>query len=301
MKLDSLRATVTDQIVRALENGVKPWTAGWDRGALVQRPLRHNGTAYRGINVLLLWISATEHGFTNPYWMTYRQAAALGGQVRKGSRGTPVIVYKPLPADADEAESGGEVSRRGFSKVYSVFNANQIDGLPTAYHGVQPDAPAPRSHDALAAYSALMDVHQPAYEEGPQPCYIPSRDVVRWPDISVFHTPEDQLATVCHELAHWTGSKDRLARDGIIKSFDKQQYAYEELVADLAAAFMGATFGILGQQLDNHASYIGSWIKLLSDPAVLFKAAAEAERACDFLLTAEVIDRTGSKSLSAAA
>lgn len=289
MKLDTLRASVTARIVKALEAGVKPWSAGWDRSQAFCRPLRHNGKPYRGINVLMLWMSAHQHEFQSPYWMTYRQAAAAGAQVRKGSKGTQVIIYKPIVDETPDGET--DEPTRGFSKAYAVFNADQIDGLADHYYPASSAEPTARSHDPLAAYSALMAVHKPKYEEGPQPCYIPARDVVKWPNISVFHTPADQLATVCHELAHWSGARSRLARAGIVEPFEKTRYAYEELVADLAAAFMGASFGILGEQFDNHASYIATWIELLSDNSVIFKAAAEAERVCDFLLTPAVIDQ----------
>tara|TARA_R110002124_G_scaffold198679_5_gene365571 strand:+ start:561 stop:1466 length:906 start_codon:yes stop_codon:yes gene_type:complete len=290
MKIEALRESVTARIVKALETGVKPWSAGWDGQGYVGRPLRYNGGAYRGINVLMLWMAATQFEFQSPYWMTFRQAGALEARICKGAKGTPVIVYKPLGPSDDEHEVESSPARRGFSRTYHVFNAEQIEGLPDHFYPARAADGAPRQHDALSAYDALMSFHQPHYEEGPQPCYIPARDVVRWPAIGAFHSPQDHLATACHELAHWSGAGQRLARDGIIHAIDKQRYAYEELVAELAAAFMGASFGILGKQIDDHASYIAAWIRLLKDPGIIFRAAADAERACDFLITPTVCD-----------
>ena len=302
MKTEQLRELITAKIIKALQDGVKPWTAGWDRQASLSRPLRHNGTPYRGINVLMLWMVAADRGFESPYWMTYKQAQSLGGQVRKGSKSTAVLVYKSLdpkeegaPSDAGETPAG----RRIFSRAYNVFNADQIDGLDAPYVNAPP--PEPRAHDALAAYDALMEVHAPQYEVGPQPCYVPARDMVRWPEVGTFHSPEDHLATTCHELAHWSGAGHRLARDGVAKPYNKLRYSYEELVAELSAAFMGGTFGIVGHQIDDHAAYIDHWIQLLDEPTIIFKAAAEAEKACNFLITQPVLDALDRRSLPLAA
>lgn len=278
MKADALRETVTAQIVAALKTGVKPWSPSWRGAGALHRPLRHNGQPYRGINVIMLWMSAQERGFASPYWMTYRQAAALDAQVAKGSKGTPVIAFQPADPDADPDDRRA----RPFSRAYYVFNADQIEGLPA--HFKASEEPVSSSNDPLDAYELMMRHCDVRYEEHAGGAfYRPSTDTVHWPNVRDFTTPAAQFATAAHELGHASGAAHRLNREGIVGKRTTASYAYEELVAELTAAFVGARAGIFGEHLDDHSAYLDHWLKVLEEPAALFRAAREAETAADFV------------------
>jgi antirestriction protein ArdC len=277
---------ITDQIVAALEQGVKPWTQPWNAAhaaGQVSRPLRHNGQPYAGINVLTLWASAMERAYAAPIWMTFRQALELGGHVRKGEKGSPVV-YANTIVRTEESESGDDEDRViPFLKAYTVFNIEQIEGLPAHYYARAAAEPNPdqRVAAAEAFFAALgADIRH----GGSSACYVPSLDYIQMPPFDAFCGAHGYYATLGHECCHWTRHKARLDRDLGRKAFADEGYAREELVAELGAAFLCADLGLALAGRADHAAYIGSWLKVLKgDKRAIFSAAAHAQRAVDFL------------------
>lgn len=275
-----LYSRITEQIVVQLEAGVHPWIRPWTGGGAAGRPLRHDGTPYTGINVLLLWSEAALRGYAAASWMTFRQALALGGCVRRGERGTTVVYANQLVrTEADEA--GEETERRiPFLKAYTVFNVEQIDGLPERYRPRPPEPVNPGVRD-LAAERFFAATGAEVRHGGACAFYAPSTDHIQLPPFESFLDPQAYYATLGHECVHWTGHSARLARDF---SRSNAAYAREELVAELGAAFLCADLGLELEPREDHAAYLGHWLEVLrQDRRFLFSAAAHAQRAVDWL------------------
>ena len=261
---------VTDTIIRDLEQGTRSWIKPWtttSKDSDSIRPLRRDGTPYRGINVLILWSEAIEHGYSSSTWMTYRQAQALGAQVRKGEHGATVVYAKTIEQAEDDAVTGdATVTRIPMLRAYTVFNTDQIDGLPAP----TPAQPSPIKEsvstrielaDAFIAATGATIVHR-----GNRACYIPSADRIEMPpyaqfiDTSTASAAEGYYATVLHELIHWTSPPHRCDRD-LGKRFGDHAYAREELVAEIGAAFLCADLSITLEPRSDHAAYLGSWLE----------------------------------------
>ena len=273
----SIYERITDAIVVDLEQGVAPWVKPWNGSA---DPVPHNAAtrrAYRGINHLLLGMRCYADGYRTNGWLTFRQAQERGGTVRRGEKGTTVVLFKPL--DQDEASVSSFSKPRAVIRAFTVFNIDQTEGLddlvPTA------DAPIPwdphESAECVIDQSGADIRHQ-----GFQAFYASSRDCVYLPERSSFPSSDGYYATALHELSHWTGHKSRLNRD-FSGRFGSEAYAVEELIAELSAAFLSAHCRIPGQL--QHSNYIASWLKVLnSDKRAIFMAAAQAQKAADYLL-----------------
>lgn len=277
---------ITNQIAAALEQGVKPWTQPWNAAHAagnVSRPLRHNGQPYAGINVLTLWASAMERHYAAPIWMTFRQALALGGHVRKGEKGAPVVYANTIVRTEDGADGEDEERAIPFLKAYAVFNIEQIDGLPAHYYAPAHSEPNPDRRIAHAEdfFTALgADIRH----GGNSAFYVPAQDFIQMPPFKAFRDAQAYYATLGHECCHWTRHKSRLDRDFGRKLFADEGYAREELVAELGAAFLCADLGLKLEDREDHAAYIGSWLKVLKDDTrAIFAAAAHAQRAVDYL------------------
>jgi antirestriction protein ArdC len=277
---------VTTAILADLERGVRPWLRPWSLdhcGAAVSLPLRHTGEAYRGVNVLLLWAAAEARGYDRPTWMTFRQALALGGHVRKGERGATVVYAGQLSGPVTEDEAAAEpVSRSAyFLRAYTVFNLAQIEGLPEA-PATGTVVSAPERIAAVEAFFAATGLE--VRHGGGQAFYVPSRDYVQMPPLAAFADTEAYYATLAHEATHWTGHASRLARDLGEVRFGDPAYAREELVAELGAAFLCAELGLSLTPRTEHADYLGHWLAVLrADRRAIFSAASQAQRACDYL------------------
>lgn len=279
-------ARITDQIVAALEQGVKPWTQPWNAAHAagpVSRPLRHNGQAYAGINVLTLWSSAMERHYAAPIWMTFKQAIELGGHVRKGEKGSPVV-YADKMVKTELDEQGNDEERViPFLKAYTVFNVEQIDDLPAHFYARAEHAPNPDERDQNAE-AFFAETRADIRHGGNSAYYVPSQDFIQMPPFDSFRDAQSYYATLAHESTHWTRHKSRLDRDLGRKSFGDEGYAREELVAELGAAFICADIGLKLEDRDDHAAYIISWLKVLrNDKRAIFSAAAHAQRAADYL------------------
>jgi antirestriction protein ArdC len=275
--------TITAAIVERLEAGTRPWVQPWT-GASVSRPLRACGTPYQGINVLWLWMAAEAAGHSPPFWMTYRQSQLLGGQVRKGERGTVAIFYRAYQAEeADEADDAEGPRTRRVLKSFTVFNACQIDGLPGRFFPEPRPLPPPTERDsALARFFAAIPVKIRHW--GAEAFYSPVLDQITMPEPGLFRDLDHYRATLAHELSHWTGHENRLARQ-LGARFGSEAYAMEELVAELSSAILGAELGLPVDHLDHHASYLASWLKVLkADSRAILAVAAKAEEAASLLL-----------------
>lgn len=278
---------VTAQIVAELEKGERPWLKPWSAehaAGRITRPLRANGIPYRGINVLMLWGAAVAQGFAAPLWLTYKQAQELGGQVRKGEKGS-LVVYANTITRTETDEATGEDHERDipFMKGYTVFNAEQVEGLPAHFYALQ--APA---LDTVArierAESFFVATGAAVQHGGNQAFYTMAEDRVQMPPFEAFRDAQSYYATLAHEVTHWTRHPKRLARDFGRKSWGDEGYAMEELVAELGAAFLSADLDLTPEPRPDHAAYIASWLKVLKgDKRAIFSAAAHAQRAADFL------------------
>ena len=279
-----LYSRVTAQILEDLERGVRPWTRPWSSNPSagpVSRPLRHNGEPYRGINVLLLWAEATARGFGAPTWLTFRQAVSFGGRVRKGEHGA-TVVYANRVSRTEQAEDGTEADHQfRFLKAYTVFNVDQVDGLPERFHAPAKPELGPQARVAHAeAFFASTGARVRHF--GDSAFYSPTSDLVQLPKFSSFADPLSYYATLAHECVHWTGHATRLGRDFSAKR--DETYAREELVAELGAAFLCADLGLALEPREDHAAYLASWLKVLGrETHFIFTAAAHAQRAADFL------------------
>ena len=276
---------ITNQIVAHLEAGVKPWTQPWQsaQGA-VSRPLRHNGVPYAGINVLTLWCSSMERGFSSPTWMTFKQALELGGAVRKGEKGSPVVFASSMTKTEADATSGEEQERNiPFLKSYTVFNIEQIEGLPETFYATSEIVPNPDAR--IAECEAFFKATGATVKRGgDRAFYAPGPDFIQMPEFETFRDAQSYYATLAHESTHWTAPKSRLDRSFEQKRWGDEGYAREELVAELGAAFLCADLGIALEDRADHAAYIGAWLKVLkNDKRAIFSAAAHAQRAVEFL------------------
>ena len=278
--------TVTDAIVAALEaGGVRPWVKGWAETGGLQ--LRENGQEYRGVNQFLLGLIAASMGYTSPYWLTFKQAQADGMTVRKGERGSLVVFTKRI---AIKDDATGEDKVIPILKHYTVFNLGQCDlqegrEMKAKYQAAA-IAEARAKDRPVDVEAALKATGAIVREGGDAAYYSPALDFVQMPPFAAFTTSGGYVATLAHELVHWTGHKSRCNRDQTGR-FGTPSYAREELVAELGAAMACARLGIAGEHIDNHAAYVGSWLKVLrSDKRAIFTASAQAQSAVDFLLGA---------------
>lgn len=226
-------ARITDHIIADLEEGVRPWFKPWsakNTEGRITRPLRHTGQPYTGINVLLLWSEAVSRGFASPYWMTFKQACDYGAHVRKGETGA-LVVYADRVRKTGTDDNGEEVEREiPFLKAYTVFNIEQIEGLPPHY--LAPATPAPTLLTRIAQAEAFFAAcGSDLRHGGNQAYYAPAADYVQMPPFEAFKDAESYYATLAHEHIHWTRHQSRLNREFGRKRFGDEGYAREELVA----------------------------------------------------------------------
>lgn len=273
-----LYQTVTDKIVEQLEAGVTPWVKPWTNSGFGGLPYNAStGKAYRGINVMMLYAPG---GSTGDGWMTYQQAKEVGAQVRKGERGSMVVFFKPLKIeDRNAAPEAADKSKTiPMLKYYTVFHTSQIDGLAAKYLPKETAKPTEKQR-IEAAEQYLAQAH--IIHGGDRAFYRIDTDSITLPQQAQFKSVDDYYATALHELTHWSGHSTRCARE-YGRRFGDTAYAREELVAEMGAAFLCAKTGITAQL--QHASYIGSWLKVLkADKRAVLVAAGAAQRAADYI------------------
>lgn len=266
---------ITDRIVEMLEKGVAPWRKPWTGGGLPVNMVSKKH--YRGINTFLLYSSP----HSTPYWLTFKQAKEMGGNVRKGEKGMPVIFWKLY--EKENAE--GEMKKLPVLRYYTVFNADQCEGI---------EAPAEDAreweHNPIEAAEAIQLAmpNRPTVEfGGTRAFYQPATDSVTVPELKRFEKPEEFYSTLFHELAHSTGHESRLNREGVtgMHFFGDHEYSKEELIAEMTAAFLCGHCGIDNATLENSAAYLQGWIKALKgDKRLAITAAAQAQKAANYIL-----------------
>ena len=276
---------ITEKVIEMLEQGTIPWKRPWK---VTNRQATSVATkkGYRGMNWLLLNSIMVTEGYKRPEFLTYKKAAEMGGNVIKGQRGWPVTLWQWF----DKKEGGkvvygpnGKPQQIPFLRYYTVFNADQVEGIewPELGDDKQIDF-TPLEHAQV-----LIDEWEecPVIEHtGVRACYSRQDDKVLMPEANTFKTSEAYYATLFHELGHSTGHTDRLNRE-FGKRFGDKAYAYEELVAEMTSAFLCAESGIVDDTLEDTAAYIKSWIKKLKDdPKMVVTAAGAAQKSADMIL-----------------
>ena len=290
------RQEVTDSIIKMLEKGVAPWQKPWDSSGLTMPFNPTSQRAYRGGNAIHLMAVALGAGYDDPRWMTYKQAADQGWQVRRGEKGTQ-IEFWDVKSPATEGTTGSvgekpvgdgrtEADRRRYiHRVYTVFNARQIDNVPGYELPKRSDFEVAKAGEAILSGSGAKIAH----DQNDRAFYSRANDSIHLPPKSAFKEASGYYGTALHELAHWTGHPSRLNRQTLNESyrFGDLNYAKEELRAELASVFLAAEKGIPHDPAQ-HAAYVGSWVKALrQDKNEIFRAAHDASSATDYLLTLE--------------
>ncbi|NMA99256.1 MAG: DUF1738 domain-containing protein [Phyllobacteriaceae bacterium] len=286
---------ITAKIINELEQGRLPWVQPW--GTAAKAPLampRNAATArqYSGINILILWGTVVQYGYPTQHWLTFRQALSLSGNVRKGERGTTVVYadrFTPEDEKRRARETGEEAGSIPFLKRFTVFNTAQCEGLP---EDVAIEAPPPPPHMIEPRVEALIRATGIDFRiGGNQAFYVPAHDYVQVPPPQAYFEPIDWHRTALHELEHATGHASRLGRD-MSGRFGTRKYAFEELVAEMNAAFCCASLGVVPTV--RHADYIGSWLEVLrEDNRAIVRAASQASKAADWLLVHLPAEDTG--------
>ena len=274
--MSNIAQTITDNIITQLEAGVAPWVKPWNSHG-VDAPFNPIAKRYyNGINFIQLsMMPGSTHN-----WVTYKQAQSVGAQVRKGSKGVQVIYFSPLEV-TDKVT--GDSKKIPMLKTYTVFNADQVDGLEL------PVIEAPTQNNTVESCEAFIKAQRARIEfGGNRAFYVPSLDYIQLPGLDQFKSTPDYYATALHELSHWTGHESRLNRD-FKNRFGSEAYAFEELVAELGSAMLCAHLKIDGQL--QHASYIESWLKVLKDdPKNILKASALAQKILNYTTNEEGVE-----------
>lgn len=264
---------VTARIIEALARGTAPWRKPWGS----ERPRNLvSGREYRGVNVLLLQSGA----FESAHWLTFNQAKDLGGTVKRGERGTPIVFWKVT----EKKEPSGKIRKGFLLRYFTVFNVEQTEGIeipgPTAFNLLDPIEECERIVSSYAEPPRIDHGGGAAF-------YMPSQDRIQIPGRKTFSSAPEYYSTIFHEIIHSTGHASRLARKGVVdpSRFASHDYSFEELIAECGAAFLCAEGGISPTTIENSAAYLGSWMKKLRDePRWIVEAAGHASRAADFVL-----------------
>lgn len=296
---------IANKFIEQLAKGVVPWRKPWTPTPGIALHNWSSKRPYRGINTLLLGLEQIDKGYSSPAWTTYNgalkalgwdgeggrkgasdwRAANPGKGVRKGEKGTHVVLWKPIEV---EDKATGEKKAVWFSRLYTVFNTDQIDGI---------DWKAPEVSDPITVPDALDQIVA-GYQNGPSirhqaqdaAFYLPSRDEIVLPLVEQFDTVEGYAETLCHELVHSTGHSSRLGRFTNDQIGCRQDYAREELVAEIGASILAQSAG-LSLDLEQTAAYVGGWLKALNDDhSLIITAAQQAQKAVDRITAQQAIE-----------
>lgn len=272
---------ITNEIITAIEAGAGDWRMPWHHdGAAVTRPENiASAKRYRGVNVLALWIAAQASGYANGLWGTYRQWNAVGAQVRKGERGTTIVLWKQVEARSDDGQDDSD-SRPGhlFARAFTVFNIAQVDGYER-----DPVTLLPESERIAHAEAFVAALKIPITEGAYDAHYRIDLDQIFMPPFSAFRDAAAHMGTLLHEAGHATGAKHRLDRN-FQDRFERHWLPIEEACAELTASFVLADLGIAHHPRRDHAAYVASWLAALkSDPRAIFSAASKAQQAADWM------------------
>ena len=277
MKNDTIYQMVTDRIIALLDAGEIPWHKNWNgltpKNLVSRRP-------YHGINFLLLEIQS----YSSPYWLTFLQVKRLGGYVKKGERGTPVVYWKLLKRKEQTESEDEEESTIPLLRYYTVFNFEQCADIKSPPVERMTNRPIERCEAVLKRYSDCPEIRP----DLARAFYSPGNDHIGMPALRQFLSPEAYYATLFHELIHSTGHERRLNRKPLTAhySFGSPEYSNEELIAEMGAGFLSALTGIDNAAVTkNNAGYIQGWLKRLQDDRrLVIKAASQAQKAVDYIL-----------------
>lgn len=276
MNVKEIHETITNCIVKAIEEGCDgsgfkmPWHRATGKPENVQ-----SGRAYNGVNTLNLWCEQQFQGFSSATWGTFKQWKDQGAQIRRGERSSVVVLYKPLPIDENDEERTPHFILR----ASRVFNADQVDGWDPQSAVIEPHTPILPADQFVARTGADVRL------EGGKAFYNWAKDFVQVPPMDRFHEVSGFYSVLLHEIAHWTGHESRLGRE-FGDRFGNEAYAFEELVAELAAAYLCSDLGVTNEPRTDHAEYVAGWLHVLkNDKRAIFTAAAQAQKAVNFLHT----------------
>lgn len=298
----SVYDAVTNKIVAAIEKGAGTCKMPWHIDKPIGIPTNATTySAYRGINVLSLWIAALAKAYPTGEWATYKQWKDVDAQVRRGEQGTLIVFYKQIETTAmEDADPDQEIRYRYYARPSWVFNAAQCDGYEPR------QAELTNTSDRYETVDAFVAALGAKVEHGfPMACYARDRDTIEMPYWERFLASEtgtaaaNYYAVLLHELTHWSGAEHRLDRV-FGKRFGDEAYAMEELVAEIGSAFLCAWLGISSEPRADHAAYIADWLKVLkSDPRAIFTAAGAAQEAHEYLIHRATKDQAGIEGPSA--
>ncbi len=282
--VSDIYSVVNNRILAALEQGIIPWKRPWT-GRLSTN--YDSGKEYRGVNILTLGVAKMVHGYSSPYWLTFRQAKKHGGHIRKGEKATYIVFSEKKIREVEKEDGTKERKVYHFVKSFPVFNWDQTEGVPKKEAGpaLDPD------RDQIDVCNSILSrmPNPPAYRErGSAAYYMPNDDLVNLPPLETFKTTEGYAATKFHEYAHSTGHESRLNRPGImaVAAFGSEDYSFEELVAELTSAYLCARTGI-DNTSENSSAYISNWLKVLRNgKTMLMKASGKAIAAVEYILSA---------------
>ena len=294
--MNTSKKQVLASIIKNLKEGMRPWQSPY----FIQngRPLKANGQGFNGFNSVILMLAGQSAGFESPYWLTFAQGKKEGGRVKKGSKG--IKVFRPrIIEDEEETDENGNPKQRFAGWVaYTVFNAYQFSGLPNIFFPKAKDFGTQKANEKAARFFQ----HLPAEvvtDSSMDPHLKLASGVISMPNIGQFKSEDRYWATLGHEYIHWTGMEPRLNRDQSGKKGSKR-YAFEELVAEMGAAFLMPTLGIKPLVDDGHAPYIAGYLSLLIDePESFFKAATLAAQACDYLVNLAAVSEQEAREQAA--
>lgn len=279
---------ITNKIIADLEKGNLTWRQPWNSQHLAQnvmRPLRWNDQPYSGINILLLWSSAAENGYQSPYWLTYKQAASMKANIRKGEKGTHIVYADKIVKDEQNEKGETETKQIPFLKYYTVFNASQIEGLPEAFY-MKPEIKLFNSEERFHELEKFFAATKADIYTGAKAAYNIVKDKIQMPPFESFIDAKSYYSVLAHELTHWTRHPTRLDRDFGRKKYGDEGYAKEELVAELGSCFLAADLGLEPELQEDHSAYIQSWLQVLkNDKRFIFTAASHAQKATEYLFT----------------
>lgn len=291
-KYDDYSREVANTIIDAINNGCGQWLRGWDTDSTGSPVNAISRNRYRGINETLLFIAMIANNYRDNRWVTYKQAQSLGGSVKKGEKGIKCMFWNPISPDkiADQNDIDDDCPLHRFiAKTFVVFNVEQctdlelepIDDNKKTYAWCANDV----AEQIIANSNALIE-----YDDRSTPCYVISSDKIIVPHKDRFHSASEYYDTVLHELAHWTGHNSRLNRS-IDNRNNRQQYAREELRAELASMMIASMIG-LPHNVNQHAAYIDSWVDILNDdPKEIFRASSAASKIADYLINIGKVDK----------
>jgi antirestriction protein ArdC len=299
----SIYEEITEKIIDALEAGVAPWSRPWETAQFGEHRNAVTNRSYRGINIMLLNLATTGKGYVDPRWLTFRNAEVLGGHVRKGEKGVGVVFWKFLTvtetenANQDRSENGDDKKIIPLTRMYTIFNAEQCEGLELTPLekpvGIAVGIESKNNEDAEKILSLPNLKHG-----GDKAYYSQARDLIVMPVKETFENLEFFYSTFYHEILHWTGHPNRLNRKFGTR-FGDHDYAFEELVAEIGAAFLGAGTGVPFENM-RHPEYINFWLQILKkDTKAIFTAGAKAQGAADFVLEKSGLSESLDKELPA--